>query len=111
SLAYAQTNAPRIISADLGTTQILRALGLAEHVVAIDLTSSREEAFHHLPNIGYHRQLSPEGLLSLNADVLIGSSLMWPERTLDVLRATHVKVIQQETPENLSMLTNNIFQI
>lgn len=111
SLAYAQANPPRIISADLGTTQILRALGLAEHVVAIDLTSSREEAFHHLPTIGYHRQLSPEGLLSLNADVLIGSSHMGPERTLDVLRETHVEVIQQETPENVSMLTNNIFQI
>lgn len=108
SLTHAQSFEPRIVSADLGTTQILSALGLADHVIAIDLTSSKEPAFRHLPSIGYHRQLSPEGLLSLNADILIGSSHMGPDLTLDVLRETRVEVIQQETPANLRMLSSNI---
>lgn len=101
----------RIISADLGSSQILQALELAPQIVAVDLTSINDPSFSKLPNIGYHRQLSPEGLLSIQADVLVGSSHMGPELSLATLRKTGTKIIRQQTPQTLSDLERNIQQL
>jgi len=61
-----------------------------------------------LPSIGYHRQLSPEGLLSIQADALVGSDHMGPQLTLDVLSKAGVQVIQQATPQSIDTLISNI---
>lgn len=98
----------RIISADLGSSQILQALELGPQIVAVDLTSINDANFSQLPNIGYHRQLSPEGLLSIQADILVGTSHMAPELSLATLQKTGARIIQQETPKDLSGLERNI---
>jgi iron complex transport system substrate-binding protein len=98
----------RIISADLGTTKLLQALNLESGIVAVDVTSANLPEFKHLPNIGYHRQLSTEGLLSLNGTLLIGSTHMGPERTLDTLEKSGVQILSYETPYTTKQLLENI---
>lgn len=97
---YAQE---RIISAGSAVTEILVALGAQNKLVAVDVTSEIPNDLA-LPKIGYHRQLSAEGLLALAPTQLIGSSEMGPESTLQQLKGAgvNVEVVNDEsTPQGL----------
>ncbi|OXX38872.1 hemin ABC transporter substrate-binding protein [Vibrio sp. V09_P4A23P171] len=93
----------RIISAGSAVTEILVALGAQNKLVAVDVTSEIPNDLA-LPKIGYHRQLSAEGLLTLAPTQLIGSSEMGPESTLQQLKGAgvNVEVVNDEsTPQGL----------
>lgn len=93
----------RIISAGSAVTEILIALGAQDKLVAVDVTSEIPNDLA-LPKIGYHRQLSAEGLLALAPTQLIGSSEMGPESTLQQLKGAgvNVEVVNDEsTPHGL----------
>ncbi|OXX26015.1 hemin ABC transporter substrate-binding protein [Vibrio sp. V12_P9A6T4] len=93
----------RIISAGSAVTEILVALGAQNKLVAVDVTSEIPNDLA-LPKIGYHRQLSAEGLLALAPTQLIGSSEMGPESTLQQLKGAgvNVEVVNDEsTPQGL----------
>ncbi|MCH2159918.1 MAG: ABC transporter substrate-binding protein [Oleiphilaceae bacterium] len=106
--ALAEDETPRIISADLGTTQVLQALNLQDAIIAVDVTSVRQPELRGLPSIGYHRQLSPEGLLSIKADALVGAADMGPETAINALEKTGVQIIQQEPPKTIDTLIENV---
>ena len=62
------TDASRIVSIGGAVTEILYALGLDKNIVAIDTTSLYPpQALQEKPNVGYMRQLSPEGVLGARA--------------------------------------------
>ncbi|MDD1829549.1 ABC transporter substrate-binding protein, partial [Photobacterium sp. ZSDE20] len=69
---------PRIISAGSAVTELVLALGAEEQLVGIDVTSRFPQS-DNLPKIGYHRNLSAEGLLALEPTTLIGSDEMGPD--------------------------------
>lgn len=89
---HAQTNENRIISAGSSITELLVALGAKDQLVALDLTSKHFNTEGDLPVVGYHRRLSPEGLMALSPTHLIGSHEMGPEATLTLLKNGGVKV-------------------
>ena len=99
-----------IISAGSSVTELIVALGQEKKLIAIDQTSqiSNPEA---LPSIGYHRRLSAEGMLALNADQLIGSNEMGPATTLNQLRAAGMKVEVVNTEPTAEGLLQRIDQI
>ncbi|MDQ2107558.1 ABC transporter substrate-binding protein [Vibrio sp. 2017_1457_15] len=80
-----------MISAGSSVTELIFALGGQDQLIAVDVTSN-EPRTRELPQVGYHRQLSAEGLLALNPTQLIGSEEMGPESTLRQLRSAGVKV-------------------
>jgi ABC-type Fe3+-hydroxamate transport system substrate-binding protein len=60
------SDATRIVSVGGAVTEILYALGLEQRVIAVDTTSLYPpRALAEKPNVGYMRQLSPEGVLAL----------------------------------------------
>lgn len=71
----------RIISAGSAVTEIIEALGAQDQLVAIDVTSEQPKG-RALPVVGYHRQLSTEGLMALQPSLLIGSDEMVLTRLL-----------------------------
>ncbi|GEM75799.1 heme/hemin ABC transporter substrate-binding protein [Vibrio sagamiensis] len=87
----AESLPPRIISAGSAITELLIALDAKNNLVAVDLTSEQPETAA-LPKIGYHRQLSTEGLLALNPTLVIGSSEMGPKKVLDQLTSAGVNI-------------------
>jgi iron complex transport system substrate-binding protein len=91
-LSFGSVAGKRIISAGAGVTELLIALDKQNDLIAVDM-SSRYPAVSKLPVVGNHRQLSAEGLLSLAPDILIGSSEMGPQSTLDLLSQAGVEVI------------------
>lgn len=82
----------RIVSAGNGVTEIIYALGAGDRVIAVDQTSTWPEAVNELPRLGYHRQLSAEGILALQPTLLIGTQDMGPPATLAQLESAGVEV-------------------
>ncbi|CZF81025.1 heme/hemin ABC transporter substrate-binding protein [Grimontia marina] len=99
SSAFAQ--GARIISAGSTVTELLFALGAEKEVVAVDLTSRHYLDGREIPVLGYHRQLSAEGLLALSPTHLVGSPEMGPESTLNLLKSAKVDV--QKLPTGTSI--------
>ncbi len=83
----------RVISTDAGITELMFALGLDKQLVAVDVTSQLPPDYPKLANIGYHRTLSAEGLLSLNPTIVIGSEHTGPENVLMALKQAKVQFV------------------
>lgn len=94
----------RIISAGGGITEIIYALGAGHQLVGTDTTSSFPKAAKNLPSMGYQRNLSAEGILSLAPDLLLISPAAGPPAVLNQISAAGipVKTIEEDyTKEGL----------
>ncbi|MEW6640295.1 MAG: ABC transporter substrate-binding protein [Pseudomonadota bacterium] len=84
----------RIVSVGGAVTEILYALGLSDRIVGLDVTSLYPpEALQTKPNVGYMRQLSPEGVLGLNPQLILAIDGAGPKETLAVLKEAKVPVM------------------
>lgn len=83
----------RIVAIGGAVTEILYTLGLENHVVGVDSTSLYPAAALKMPNVGYMRQLSSEGVLGLNPSVIFAMQGSGPKETLDVLQAAKVPLV------------------
>ena len=85
--------ARRIVSAGGSVTEIVYALGQEDRLVARDSTSTYPEAARELPDIGYVRRLSPEGLISVDPDLILLEDGAGPPEALEVIRKTEIPVV------------------
>lgn len=92
ALASKPNDTQRIISAGNGVTEIIYALGAGNQVIAVDQTSTWPQEVNQLPRLGYHKQLSAEGILALGPTMLIGTEDMGPTSTLAQLKSAGVEV-------------------
>lgn len=82
----------RLIALGGAMTEVVYALGAEDLLVATDTTSLYPEAAMRTPKVGYLRQLSAEGLLSLQPDAIVGSSEAGPPIVIEQVRAAGVRV-------------------
>jgi iron complex transport system substrate-binding protein len=92
--------AARIAAIGGSVTEIVYALGEEERLVARDTTSVFPKEALKLPDIGYMRQLSPEGVLSVSPDAIIALEGSGPPEALDVLKKASVPLVV--VPEQFS---------
>ena len=83
----------RIASVGGSITEIVYALGEEDKLAARDSTSVYPEAALKLPDVGYMRQLSPEGVLSVNPTGILAVQGSGPRETIDVLKKASVPFI------------------
>ncbi len=87
-------NTSRIVSIGGAVTEILYALGLQDRIVGVDTTSLYPpKALGEKPNVGYMRQLSAEGVLGLNPQLILAIEGAGPKETLDVLDAAKIPFV------------------
>jgi iron complex transport system substrate-binding protein len=87
-------DASRVVSIGGAITEILYALGKDATVVGVDTTSQYPpRALKEKPNVGYMRQLSPEGVLGLAPSLILASEGSGPKETLSVLEAARVPIV------------------
>lgn len=86
--------ARRIISLGGSVTEIAVALGARDRLIGRDTTSNFPAQVTDLPDVGYIRALSPEGVLSLDPDLIISESGAGPAEAVDVLRAAGVPFVE-----------------
>lgn len=91
--AGAQQNQPRIVSVGSSVTEIIYALGAEKLLVGVDTTSMYPEAARALPQVGYMRALSAEGVLSLKPTLIIATIAAGPAGALEQLKATGIEVL------------------
>ena len=74
TFSIAQSRLPRLITAGGGITEIAYLLGAQDQLVGTDTTSLYPAAALKTAKVGYMRQLSAEGLLSLKPDAMIATT-------------------------------------
>lgn len=92
--APAQTPAPagRLVSLSGALTEVVYLLGAERQLVGTDTTSLFPEAAQRTTKVGYVRQLSAEGLLSLRPDSVVGTTEAGPPVVLAQIRQAGVRV-------------------
>ncbi|MFA0081727.1 hemin ABC transporter substrate-binding protein [Vibrio breoganii] len=98
----------RIISVGSSITELMYALDAKEQLVAIDVTSRHFDQSDSLPQVGYHRQLSAEGLMAQNPTHVIGSHEMGPDSTLKLLKSAGIEVITVPSGDSEADLAGRI---
>ncbi|MCX2942129.1 hemin ABC transporter substrate-binding protein [Rahnella perminowiae] len=84
----------KLVSIGGDVTEIIYALGAGDEVVARDSTSLRPQAVRSLPDVGYMRQLSAEGILSMHPSLVLSSELAEPSLVLRQLEQNSVRVVR-----------------
>lgn len=92
--ASAQAADERIVSVGGSTTEIVYALGAGEQLAGADTTSIYPAAADALPDVGYVRQLSAEGLLSLSPDLILAGGEAGPDAALTQTAAAGVRIVK-----------------
>lgn len=81
----------RVVTLGGDLTEIVVTLGQGEHLVAVDTSSVYPaEVVDALPDVGYVRRLSAEGVLSLNPTLILASPDAGPPEVVAQLRAAGV---------------------
>lgn len=83
----------RVVTVGGSLTEIVYALGEEGRLVARDSTSVFPEEATALPDVGYMRALSPEGVLSIDPSVIVLLEGSGPPEALDVLRKASVPLV------------------
>lgn len=84
------TDTSRIITIGGAVTETVYALGLGDHIVAVDESSIYPPEAEDLPIVGYLRFLSAEPVLSVNPTLIIATEDAGPDETVQQLEAAGV---------------------
>ncbi|WP_460151924.1 heme/hemin ABC transporter substrate-binding protein [Pseudomonas sp. S2_B07] len=98
----------RWVSAGGALSEWVSVLGGESKLVGVDTTSQHPESLKALPSIGYQRQLSAEGILSLRPQILIGTEEMGPPPVLSQIRNAGVQVELFSAQPDLPTLQGNL---
>ncbi|PWL17649.1 ABC transporter substrate-binding protein [Falsochrobactrum shanghaiense] len=87
-----QQGGQRIVALGPDVTEIIFALGAGDRIIAVDRSSKYPDETASKINAGYRRSLSPEGILGLNADLVIASDDIGPPEATDVLDQSGIEM-------------------
>ncbi|MBH89303.1 MAG: hemin ABC transporter substrate-binding protein [Magnetovibrio sp.] len=94
AFANSANNDPRrVVSIGGSVTEIVYALGQQERLVARDSTSTFPVEAAELPDVGYMRALSAEGVLSVGPELIIAEEGSGPKETIDLLKEASIPFI------------------
>lgn len=96
-LSFGASAQDRIVSVGGDVTEIIYALGEGDRIAATDSTSVYPLKALATPKVGYVRNLSAEGVLSVEPDLILISGAAGPADALDQIRATGVPMVEMET--------------
>lgn len=86
-------DANQIVSVGGAVTEIIYALGEQDRLVGRDTTSNYPPEVFDLPDIGYMRRLSAEGILSINPDLIIAEEGSGPIDTIELLAEADIPFV------------------
>lgn len=101
----------RVVSIDGAITEIIFALNQQDKLVGVDTTSRYPEAARQLPKVGYMRQLSAEGILSLQPNMIIATEGAGPKEILTQLRQAGLSVHIIQNKHNEAGVYEKISQV
>ena len=106
--AAASAEPQRWVIAGGALTEWIVALGGESRLAGVDSTSQHPPSVKLLPGIGYQRQLSAEGILTLRPKILIGTEEMGPPPVIQQLRTAGVQVEVMSASAEMPALRANL---
>lgn len=108
-MAKDNNNNERWVIAGGSITELVYAIGAGDKIVGVDETTSYPEQTQALPHIGYWKQLSTEGILSLRPSTFVTWNDAEPKMVLRQLAQHNVDVIAlPRTPATFDLMLKNI---
>ncbi|MBF6058127.1 heme/hemin ABC transporter substrate-binding protein [Thiomicrorhabdus heinhorstiae] len=101
----------RLVVIDGSLTEIVYALGSGAEVVGRDLTSNYPPEVNRLPSVGYMRQLSAEGILSLNPSLVLVTDDAEPQKVLKQLEDSGIRLVTIDNRFTLDGVKHKILQV
>ena len=92
-MALVQPDITRIVTLGGTVTETVYALGLGDNVIGTDASSLYPADVMEKPRLGYFRQASAEGILSLNPTLVLSLDGLGPPAVAEQLRAAGVPVL------------------
>lgn len=103
--------AQRVVSLGGDVTEIVYALGEQGHLVCDDQTSLYPPAARKLPQVGYLRTLSAEGVLSCRPDMILASEDAGPAAAMAQLAASGVPLLHVSNAHSPEGVLTKIAQV
>lgn len=97
-----------VVSIGGSVTEIVYALNQQHRLIARDTTSVYPPEVMSLPDVGYVRALSPEGVLSVGPELVIAEEGAGPANAVDVLRKSSIAYIDVPEIDTLEGILNKI---
>lgn len=101
----------RVVSVGGALTEIVFRLDAQSQLVGTDTTSIYPAAAAALPKVGYMRQLSAEGVLSLKPTLLLTAAEAGPAAVLQQLRSAGVRIVQGDSRHSIEALRANVERV
>ncbi len=101
----------RIVSLSKHITEMVFALGEGHRLVGCDLSSTYPDSAKLLKTVGYHRALNPEGIISLEPDLVLHSNDIGPETVLPQLEKAGLNIKAfggANTPDSAKLLLKEL---
>jgi len=105
------TDTSRIVSLNGDLTEIIFELGLGDHVMAVDVTTTYPPEAAGLPRVGFGQLLAAEPVLAFQPTLVIGDTQIQPPEAVQQLRDAGVPVVILETQTTLEGVETKITQI
>jgi iron complex transport system substrate-binding protein len=100
--------ANRIVALGGTVTEIIYALGAGERIAAVDSTSTYPKDAADKPDVGYVRQISPEGVLSQKPDLIVAESGAGPADAIEILKASGIPFVSIPSPPDTASIPDKI---
>ena len=103
-----QAKAQRVLAIGGAVTEIVYALGEQDRLIGRDSTSNYPPEATALPDVGYIRALSPEGVLSVKPDLILARENNGPREAVEVLKSTGIRWVDVPDDFTLEGIDENI---
>lgn len=90
----------RIVCVSKQINEFIYAIGAEQNLVAVDLSSIYPEAIKKLPNVGYHRALSAEGILSMKPTLFLHDGSVGPDAIIAQIKQVGIPMLEMKPGEN-----------
>jgi iron complex transport system substrate-binding protein len=110
-LIAAEQTKQRIVVLGGELTEIVYALGAEDALVAVDTTSQWPKEAKSLPQVGYLRSLSAEGIISLSPTLILASKDAGPESVLKQIKEVGIPIKQFSSEKTVDAVQTKIIGI
>lgn len=113
-VSLAADAASRIVALGGDVTETFYAIHAEGDLVAVDSTSTWPTAATSLPQVGYVRQLSAEGVLALRPDLIVATHDAGPPTAMAQLREAGVRIASlpaSRTPEDIAAKIRSVGEL
>lgn len=84
---------PKIVSVNGTISEILAGIGMESNIIGTDITSNYPESLKSKPKVGHNRNLSAEGILALQPEIVTGIESELKPELVTQLKSAGIKLV------------------